>query len=77
MRSTATGSTTRYRTSEARGHYADVVSTRGYDVVDFNRFEKGLGLAAEHNTHGEYDIEVNVEIGVGQVRVVRYPTHQR
>ena len=47
------------------------------DVVDFNRFEKGVGLEAEHTTHGEYDLEVNVEIGVGQVRVVRYPIHQR
>ena len=47
------------------------------DVVELNRFEKGLSLEAEHNTHGEYDLEVNVEIGVGQVRVVRYPTHQR
>ena len=47
------------------------------DVVELNRFEKGLGLEAEHNTHGEYDLEVNVEVGVGQVRVVRYPTHQR
>ena len=47
------------------------------DVVELNRFEKGLSLEAEHNTHGEYDLEVNVEVGVGQVRVVRYPTHQR
>ena len=51
----------------------------GHDigVVDLDRIGKGLGLEAEHNTHGEYDIELNVEIGVGQVRVVRYPTHQR
>ena len=47
------------------------------DVVELNRFEKGLGLEVEHTTHGEYDLEVNVEIGVGRVRVVRYPTHQR
>ena len=51
----------------------------GHDigVVDLDRIGKGLGLEAEHTTHGEYDLEVNVEIGVGQVRVVRYPTHQR
>ena len=51
----------------------------GHDMglIDYDQFERGVGLAAEHTTHGEYDLELNVEIGVGQVRVVRYPTHQR
>ncbi len=48
-----------------------------FGLVDFDRFEKGVGLEVEHTTHGEYDLEVNVEIGVGRVRVVRYPTYQR
>ncbi len=46
-------------------------------LIDYDQFEKGVGLEAEHNTHREHDIELNVEVGVGQVRVVRYPTQQR
>ena len=46
-------------------------------LIEYGHFEKGVGLEAEHYTHDEHDLELNVEIGVGQVRVVRYPTHQR
>ncbi len=49
----------------------------GYGAVDLDHFEKGVGLEAEHYTHGEHDLELNVEVGVGRVRVVRYPTQER
>ncbi len=45
--------------------------------IGYDRVEKGVGLEVAHSTHRQHDLELNVEIGVGQVRVVRYPTQQR
>ncbi len=48
-----------------------------FGVVDYGHLKRGVGLEAQYYTHGEHDIELNVEIGVGRVRVVRFPTHLR
>ncbi len=52
---------------------SDPYAGRAMGLIDHERFEKGVGLEAEHHTHREHDLELNVEVGVGQVRVVRYP----
>ncbi len=46
------------------------------DVINYKKL-KGIDLEVNHATHSDYDINVNVEVGVGRVRVVRYPTHLR
>ena len=56
---------------------ADPYSGHDMGFVGYDRVENGVGLEVLHNSHSEHDIQLNVEVGVGQVRVVRYPTHQR
>ena len=47
--------------------------------IAYERFERGVGLEAEHHTYRPHDtrrghdLELNVDLGVGQVRVLRYP----
>ncbi|MCQ3807545.1 MAG: PspC domain-containing protein [Acidimicrobiaceae bacterium] len=49
-----------------------------YGVLDFyGQLKRGVALEAQQTTHDEHDIELNVEVGVGRVRVVRYPTQPR
>ena len=56
---------------------ADPYSGHDMGFVGYDRVENGVGLEVLHNSHSDHDIQLNVEVGVGQVRVVRHPTHQR
>lgn len=42
--------------------------------VDLQQIARGVSIEAMHTTHDEYDLEVNVKIGVGQLQIKRYPT---
>ncbi len=56
---------------------SDPHAGRGSGLINYDRLERGVGLEVAHSTHPKHDLELNVEIGVGELRVVRYPTQQR
>lgn len=45
---------------------------RGF--VDYDLIDEGPKLRAEHVTNGDHELVFNIDVGVGQVRVVRFPT---
>lgn len=50
--------------------FHDEVSTNSF--VDRKQIARGVSIEAVHTTHREYDLEVNVEIGVGRLQIERY-----
>ena len=42
--------------------------------VEYGLIEKGANLSAEYVSRGEHELQFNIDVGVGQVRVVRFPT---
>ncbi|MCY3849324.1 MAG: PspC domain-containing protein [Acidimicrobiaceae bacterium] len=42
--------------------------------VDYDLIEEGVNLEVEHVTNGVHELEFNIDVGIGEVRVVRFPT---
>ncbi|MXW62580.1 MAG: PspC domain-containing protein [Acidimicrobiaceae bacterium] len=42
--------------------------------IDYDLIDEGPNLKAEHVTKGDHELQFNIDVGVGQVRVVRFPT---